>query len=81
MTAIGPYAVEERVIGDTVWIAIRARSWLTPAESCLRKPRLFDCYAIATVAGRKVLHRIAPVARWLDLMYAALFSWRLSWRA
>ena len=36
--AIGPYAVEERVIdGDTIWVAVRARgaewSWLTPAEA------------------------------------------------
>jgi hypothetical protein len=36
--AIGPYAVEERIVGgETVWVAIRARgaewSWLTPAEA------------------------------------------------
>jgi hypothetical protein len=36
--AIGPYAVEERVIdGETTWVAVRARgaewSWLTPAEA------------------------------------------------
>ncbi len=32
-----PFAVEERVHGDTVWIALRSRgadwSWLTPEEA------------------------------------------------
>jgi hypothetical protein len=37
MPQVGPYTIEQRVYGDTVWVAIRARgaewSWLTPEEA------------------------------------------------
>ena len=37
MSAASPLSVEEHVLGDTVWVAVRARgaewSWLTPAEA------------------------------------------------
>jgi hypothetical protein len=55
MSYSSPFAVEEHVHGDTVWVAVRARgadwSWLTPDEAVQLAREWIDKYAAAPVAA------------------------------
>lgn len=55
MSVSSPFAVEEHVHGETVWVALRSRgsdwSWLTPDEAVRLGRELIEKYGHASQAA------------------------------